>query len=674
MALAAATAVGVLQRKAVYEARHRGPVEIVMDWPALEGSAAGWGRSAAEVATLLAREGVTTLALPEQTAGEVADLGRGWLLSPEQRDLLALAPAPAPAGRDAFPSGQGSVAAASTPQAGSPYSLLLRPGHEPLVLPAPLPAARDYGVGLPPSGIAAARAAGLAVLPRYGERPRLAGGRGQLAGAVVSRVALFEGNRVGTAGQLAELWEPRAALGVIEFSPQEGSRELARELGLRAVGVHSLRSEEVARLGPRAAAARYVRAVRERGVRMLYLRPSATLEETLAMVRWTREGLEAGGFRVGLWEEAAPFTGPGPVEVAVLAGALPGLVVLGLAAWAAAVSGSDPDGRLPAAVLLAGAALAAGLGVTQAGGWERAASVAGRQVWALLVALVAPVSATGAALSVVRPRPSPENGRGTRARAIARALAAGATFFAVTLAGGLAVGALLADSQFMLRVEQFRGVKAAHVLPPVGVAAATAGVLGFGPRAWLRALERPVRRMEVAAGAAVLALVAYYVARTGNELAPVPGWERALRGWLEAGLSVRPRTKEFLIGYPALAAALALWASPGARRMPVVVALLAGAGSVASVSVVNSWAHAHTPVAVTLLRVGNGLWLGLVPAACAWVAIRLALDRLAGEALPRWATGHAAAVAGPDRPGAAGLPDSGPRAGPERRDHGSVAS
>lgn len=683
MLLAVGVAAAVLGRKAGYEAGQRGPVEIVMDWPALQASARVWGHSPAAAAALLAQEGVTTLGLPEQTAAEVAERGEGWLVSAEQWEMLGRAWMAARAGEgvragaEVRPPSRFNEHGEDDPLSAllrPGLSVLLRPDQPPLVVPAPLPEARAYGVGLPQDGLAAARAAGLAVLPRYADRPRVAGGWEELSGLNVSRVALYEGVRVGSAGQLLELWGPGAGVGLIEFAPQEGSGELARELGFRAVAVHSVRAEEMARLGPRATAARYVRAVRERGVRVLYLRPAATLEQTRAMARQIRDELRARGFRIGLWQQAPPFTGPGPFEVAVLAAGIAGAGVLGLAGWGVAAGRLWGGARLQKATLLLGAALAGVLGVLHGAGWEHPASVVGRQAGALLAALVTPMAATGVALGMARRQLAGEVEGPTGAGAGLGLLGAGAAFLAVTAAGGMMVGALLGDSQFMLRLEQFRGVKAAHLVPPLGVAAATAGALGLGPRVWLRSLGRPVRWAEVVAGVAVVAAAAYYVARTGNELAAVARWERALRGWLEAALPARPRLKEFLLGYPALGAALAVWASPLARRLPAAMAALSAAASVASISVVNSWAHAHTPVAVSLARVVWGLALGAPAGLAAWAGVRLVAGRLlgqAGAAVPGAPGEWRRAGAGGDPPATAG---SARPAGTPQGTHGSVAS
>ena len=65
-------------------------------------------------------------------------------------------------------------------------------------------------------------------------------------------------------------------MGVIELSPQPGDRELAHSLGNRGIRVHSINPQELLGIDPQVAVERWRRAVRERNVRMLYVRPLPT--------------------------------------------------------------------------------------------------------------------------------------------------------------------------------------------------------------------------------------------------------------------------------------------------------------------------------------------------------------------------------------------------------------
>ena len=106
--------------------------------------------------------------------------------------------------------------------------------------------------------------------------------------------------------------------------------------------------------------------------------------------------------------------------------------------------------------------------------------------------------------------------------------------------------------------------------------------------------------------AGVLAICGYiYISRTGNTTAELSTAESTMRTALNDWLGVRPRSKEFLIGYPFLLLLLYL----GASKQNWVLTLPAVIGQV---SLVNTYAHIHTPLLISLQRGFNGLALGLV--------------------------------------------------------------
>ena len=86
-------------------------------------------------------------------------------------------------------------------------------------------------------------------------------------------------------------------------------------------------------------------------------------------------------------------------------------------------------------------------------------------------------------------------------------------------------------------------------------------------------------------------------------------WEIRFREALERLLWVRPRTKEFLVGYPCLVVYYALikrnWA-PHYREVFRVGA------SFALASAVNSFSYFHTLLPLTIIRVVNGWWLEIL--------------------------------------------------------------
>ncbi len=183
----------------------------------------------------------------------------------------------------------------------------------------------------------------------------------------------------------------------------------------------------------------------------------------------------------------------------------------------------------------------------------------------------------------------------------------------VAAAGGLLILALGAGPEFLLRTFQMPGTKLALAAGPAlalylywRLDPGRAGSAG----AWLAGLlRRPLTLGAVVSAVAALGVVVLYISRSGNfPLVPVSDLEFTLRARLADLLGVRPRTKEFLIGYPALL--LGAWLGPTVlkRGWGYVLAALAGVGVS---SVLNTFAHLHIPAAVSAARTAVGLGLGL---------------------------------------------------------------
>jgi hypothetical protein len=249
-------------------------------------------------------------------------------------------------------------------------------------------------------------------------------------------------------------------------------------------------------------------------------------------------------------------------------------------------------------------------------------------LWRRLLALgVAIAGGTGA---VVWALPSPSSGGrgvvvgawGTLLRAVGLAAVA-----------GLLVAALLSQWSFMHAFSIFLGVKLAHAIP-VGLVVVwmlletrqALGWRGVGDAVgqWV---QQPLRVGTAVAAVVAAGLAVILLARTGNISAPISGTEQQLRQVLEELLVARPRTKEFLFGYPMLALA-GLAATKGWRRLVIV---FAAAGVVGTTGVINSFSHLHTPLLYTMWRTANALALGAliaIPAVVVvlWLGRRLRLS------------------------------------------------
>lgn len=593
------------------------------------------GRTGPEVWEALRERGAGSVAVYEATLRRLQEEGRVTYRSgAELRDLLrlgAVAPALRPVAASAEP---GAVyVLPADPEAAHQvrwgFATAVGPdrvavvSQDPLVLRVRgrLRDLEETGLGFLPSAVRRWEAVGFRVVlrPRNVRSftpERLTERVGGSAPLARGRTVIFDLNEVLGYERLvreaaAALRSVDAVYGRVEvLTParrMRGEEEMTRWMRPRVVRVISIVPEELERMPREDAVERFARGVRERNLRVVYLRPYLQtpggvdpVAFNLQYVEQVAAAVQAAGFRLGI------------------AGPLPELEVPGLLQWGARLAAAG--GAVLAAATVARAlgvsvSQAAAVGLTLAG--LAAAAVAGAGGfggWAdKLAALAAAVSfPTLGLLRVAAP--------GSRASGLVPALAGLWTASAWSAAGGLVVAALLLDWPFRLAADVFLGVKVAAVAPAVLVAAVWlaweqrgAGVEGAAQRVrgWLL---RPVTLGTALAVVAAGGLGLLLLLRTGNTGVPVPGVEERLRDALERALVARPRTKEYLLGHPALVLGLGA-AAVGLRSWTLPLVVL---GAVGQAGLVNSFSHLHTPVLYTVWRTANGLVLGSVLGALAY--------------------------------------------------------
>lgn len=383
--------------------------------------------------------------------------------------------------------------------------------------------------------------------------------------------------------------------GMVEITKQDGARRLAQKLRGRVVPVHSIPADELAKTPRPEAVDRFRRAVRERGIRYVYVRPYTTLyglspgealERNIEYVEEIAGGIKADGFETGVIEPMKPFIVSRLLRTVCIAGAAAFVWLLGCAALG-----------LPAApgIALSVGALAAGMLLPGPGG-------AGVDIdlLAKLAALGVACAAPALAVSVFF-----LDGRGRdRAMPFGENAIKWAGSCAVTVAGAVFIAAMLSQRSFFLRLDHFTGVKLSFLAPLLIFFFIYLRKTKLGMREFL---ATPLKYSEVLAGLALLAAMAIYIMRSGNEApAAVSGIEVNLRMALESLLEVRPRTKEFLIGHPAL---LLAGLFPASRKsfFPLLVLF---AGLVGQISITNTFCHLHSPIMLTWTRTALGMLLG----------------------------------------------------------------
>ena len=202
---------------------------------------------------------------------------------------------------------------------------------------------------------------------------------------------------------------------------------------------------------------------------------------------------------------------------------------------------------------------------------------------------------------------------------------------ALSYIGAAYLSASLADTEYLLEFQIFRGIKLTFVLPLILVGIAflqrfdifdgrmddTDGVMNQ----LKKILDMPVKIKTLFLMFAVLIAGVVFVARSGHTSGmPVSAAELKFRAFLEQAFYARPRTKELLIGHPAfMLAVMAFW-----RKWPTMVFFgLVLIATIGQGSMVETFAHMRTPVYMSFMRGIGGIVLGAGIGAIAMMLVQL---------------------------------------------------
>jgi hypothetical protein len=628
VALLAALYVALYRARVESQARR---VEIALDYSDFAALARSYGYDQLQFLIALRRAGLTSLAIPEEL-GSGINSGSGALLLPGQSliDAARLGPLSdqtlatlARTGR-LSPSELYLIVYTAEDLARYRLTIPLHLGPRAVrTIRATLPAIlavrsqidffSSLGFGIPSDQLALARHAGLLLAPRLQNDERFGAPQiDALLDSVRKRqrvsTAIFFGLRNQVLGYPDHLDDAAAALarlhinyGSIETYDatqiQRGNEGLAQRLPSQTVRVQAISKTELDKLDFRTVVARYLLGARERNIRVVYLRPYLHTEGDLTpeaanveMVRQIADGLKASGLRLGRATPFRPF-GASPLLVALVSLAVPAVLLLLLETFGA-------RGRrwwlvafgLDLFLLLAGYLLHQDL--------------LARKLIALIGALAFAVAAFVAiADEFVRPP------KAAVALALRRGFRTIAVALGVSLCGALVVVGLLSVPLTMLEIERFTGVKAVLVVPPlVGlILYLYTSRFGHEPVGVRNSALAPVRAYQLLAAVVLLAAAYLYVSRSGNQSDVAPSaFELSLRSGLTAVLGVRPRFKEFLIGFPLM---MLLPALTLAHRRAIGWLLALGI-SIGTADVIDTFSHLHSPLLVSLIRVVNGVVAG----------------------------------------------------------------
>lgn len=396
----------------------------------------------------------------------------------------------------------------------------------------------------------------------------------------------------------------------LKFFPQDGMLDIAKANDYQSARLYSIPKDEQKKMKVNEAIDRWGTTDDERNIRFNLLKtfekpaPDMTLLETnMSYVAGVKNKLEAQGFTMGRAGVFASFYPEAPLRSLVMLGVAAG-IVLYLSLVIPAMKSKQ------AYILLAILALVMVVPVLMGHGNKI------RVAAALAAANVFPAISVLWILDKIRQR-VPQQGAGLL-RMIGTGVAALFVCGMISYVGAAYLSASLADTEYLLEVNIFRGIKLTFILPIILV---TIGFLqrfdvfdgkmddteGFLEQ-FKRILDVPVRVKTLLGLFLVLVAAVVFVARSGHTMGmPVSATELKFRAFLEQAMYARPRTKEFMIGHPAFLLAAMAWF----RKWPTMVLfVLVMVATIGQGSMVETFAHMRSPILMSTARGLGGLVLG----------------------------------------------------------------
>ncbi len=179
----------------------------------------------------------------------------------------------------------------------------------------------------------------------------------------------------------------------------------------------------------------------------------------------------------------------------------------------------------------------------------------------------------------------------------------------ISLAGAVSEVAFYAESKYLLELGIFRGVKVSQMIPILIVfllglfyfakiilnkeemsnLEITKGILNLNVKVW----------HALAAGVVLLGMLILLL-RSGNSSTRPSDIELLMRNLLENSLPARPRTKAFIIGYPSV---IMLYYFASQKRLKIVYPLFAIFIAVGQANILNTFSHFRTPLYMSFMRV-----------------------------------------------------------------------
>ena len=207
----------------------------------------------------------------------------------------------------------------------------------------------------------------------------------------------------------------------------------------------------------------------------------------------------------------------------------------------------------------------------------------------------------------------------------------------ISIVGIVIVIGLLNGNSFLVGYTAFRGVKLVYIIPILSIILFALFKLSGACENGVKTLfsqvvmlgNQSVRYWHLVVLLVVAAIGLFYISRTGNS-GTASSFELMFRQWLEDALYVRPRTKEFLIGFPFFILALYVMSI---KRVWGYILLVPGV--IGFLSIVNTFTHLHISLNVSILRTTYSIVLGFI-VGLVFIAIFKAGYYMVNKFISRW--------------------------------------
>jgi len=398
------------------------------------------------------------------------------------------------------------------------------------------------------------------------------------------------------------------SFGIIEFAGQKGIETVAYQASELAVRVHSITKEEMEIISKQIATERWIRAAKERKVRIFYIKPfmkssSNLIEENLSYIKTIKEELEANDFKTGRASIlSTSYQEPKIFILLLILGVISGGLILLKNVFS--LKKYQEYSLLFLGILFFLVLLFLNREIVLI------------KLMALLTALIFPTLAIinnqryflGNNNSKLKDTQDFSKNNPSFVLMIKQILTGYFRIILITLSGALLIAALLSNNEFMLGIEQFSGIKISYLVPLLLVLAIMWLKVSKGKLMILENIKKPILIEHVILMMFFAVFLVIYISRSGNfSFLPVLSIEEKIRIFLEKTLIARPRNKEFLIGYPALLLAMSMnYLKIKEFKIPIIII-----GTIGPVTLINTFCHIHTPFLFSMLRTFNGVWLGL---------------------------------------------------------------